>query len=172
MIVELEKLSDSAQRIYGEEDIAIRDATDADQKIRYQIELLARRSGETFYFNAKLQGTLSTQCHKCLKPAEFEVDTAFDLIVQRGETKSTEGEAYTHDEYIYIPIGQQDISLDQYIYENLVINIPMRILCDDGCKGLCPNCGADLNTDTCSCSPQTDTRWDALKTLKNKLPKS
>ena len=172
MIVELEKLSDSAQRIYGEEEIAIRDAADVERKIKYRIELLAKRSGETFYFNVKLQGTLSTQCHKCLKPADFEVDTAFDLIVQRGDIESTEESNYTHDEYIYIPIGQQDITLDQYIYENMVINIPIRILCDDGCKGLCPDCGADLNTDTCSCSQQIDPRWNALKTLKNKLPKS
>jgi len=172
MIVELEKLSDSAQRIYGEEDIAIRDAADVESKIKYRIELLAKRSGETFYFNAKLQGTLSTQCHKCLQPADFEVDTEFDLIVQRGDVESTEESNYTHDEYIYIPIGRQDISLDPYIYENMVINIPMRILCEDGCKGLCPDCGADLNTDTCSCRQQTDPRWNALKTLKNKLPKS
>jgi uncharacterized protein len=172
MIVELEKLSDTAQRIYGEEDVDIRDATNSERKVRYRLDLVAKRSGETFYFNAKLLGTLATQCHKCLKPADFEVDTTFDLIIQRGELESVEESNYSHDEYIFIPIGQQDITLDQYIYENLVINIPMRILCDDACKGLCPNCGADLNIEPCSCRQKTDPRWDALNALKNKLPKS
>ncbi len=172
MIVELEKLSDTPRRICGEEDISIRDATDTDRKIRYRIELLARRSGETFYFNSKLRGMLSTQCHKCLKPTDFEVDTDFDLIVQRGEAEVSEDNGYTHDEYIFIPIGQHDIALDQYIYENLVINVPMRILCDEQCKGLCPDCGADLNIEPCSCNQENDPRWDALKSLKNKFPKS
>lgn len=172
MIVELEKLSDTPRRIYGEEDISIRDATDTDRKIKYRIELLARRSGETFYFNSKLRGTLSTQCHKCLKPTDFEVDTDFDLIVQRGEAGVSEDSSYTHDEYIFIPIGQQDITLDQYIYENLVINIPMRILCNEQCRGLCPECGADLNIEPCSCNQETDPRWNALRSLKNKFPKS
>jgi uncharacterized protein len=172
MIVELDKLSDAPQRIYGEEDLSIQDATDAERTIRYRIELLARRGGETFYFNGTLQGTLSTQCHKCLKPTDLGVDTQFDLIVQRGEAESTEEGDYSHDEYVYIPIGQQDIRLDQYIYENLVINIPMRILCEEDCKGLCPDCGADLNIEACTCNQKTDPRWEALKSLKNKLPKS
>jgi len=172
MIVELDKLSDTPRRIEGEDDLHIRDISDADRKIRYRSDLLARRSGETFYFHAKLRGILSTQCHKCLKPTDFEVDTEFDLIVQRAEAEAVEESGYSHDDYVFIPIGQQDIRLDQFIYENLALNIPMRILCNEECKGLCPNCGADLNVEECSCSRQEDPRWHALKSLKKKLPKS
>ncbi|MFH1756381.1 MAG: DUF177 domain-containing protein [Candidatus Latescibacterota bacterium] len=62
--------------------------------------------------------------------------------------------------------------MNRYIYENLIINIPIRILCDEGCKGLCPDCGADLNSNPCSCIRTTESRWDALKSLKNRFPKS
>jgi uncharacterized protein len=53
--------------------------------------------------------------------------------------------------------------------EALVLALPAKVVCSDSCKGLCPQCGQDLNLGECSCTPvETDSRWDRLKELELK----
>ncbi|NIM19507.1 MAG: hypothetical protein GTO51_03900 [Candidatus Latescibacteria bacterium] len=172
MIVDLDRLSESPEKICSEEVVSIRDVLDAERKIECLVDVTARKSGETFYFQTKLHGTLSTQCHKCLQPTDFGIDTAFEVVVQRGGTAKAGTDRAVEEDFVYLPIGEQEFSLDQHIYENLVVNIPMQIICREDCKGLCPICGANMNKDPCTCERSGDSRWDALKSLKDKLPKS
>jgi len=54
--------------------------------------------------------------------------------------------------------------LDDFINEQIVLARPMKHLCSENCKGLCPRCGANLNEETCQCKEERmDPRWDALK---------
>jgi len=53
--------------------------------------------------------------------------------------------------------------------EQFYLALPMKPLCREDCKGLCPRCGEDLNVKGCGCVIETaDPRWEALKTLKQK----
>jgi uncharacterized protein len=67
---------------------------------------------------------------------------------------------------IYLPAGENELSLDQLIFENLVADMPIQIRCNDECKGLCSGCGTNLNTETCDCKPEADSRWDELRSLR------
>ena len=59
--------------------------------------------------------------------------------------------------------------LAEIIREQVILSIPMKMLCDENCKGLCATCGADLNKNKCSCDKsKTDNRWAALAQLKPK----
>ena len=59
------------------------------------------------------------------------------------------------------------IDLAGIILEQLVVNLPIKPLCSDGCKGLCPKCGANRNTETCGCvDDDVDPRFEILKKLK------
>jgi uncharacterized protein len=48
--------------------------------------------------------------------------------------------------------------------------VPHFVECRPDCKGLCPRCGANLNDGPCTCPPETDVRWDALKRLSDEPP--
>jgi uncharacterized protein len=48
--------------------------------------------------------------------------------------------------------------------------VPEYSLCNEGCRGICPRCGTDLNTGSCSCEPESDPRWAGLDKLKATLP--
>jgi uncharacterized protein len=50
----------------------------------------------------------------------------------------------------------------------LLLNIPMRILCKEDCRGLCPKCGRNRNTNSCDCVEEAiDPRWEGLKGLRD-----
>jgi uncharacterized protein len=94
------------------------------------------------------------------------------MVVHRGGADKAREDETEVDDYVYIPVGEQQLSLDQYLFENLIVNIPMRIVCSEDCRGLCPKCGVNLNEESCNCPPAVDSRWEGLAALKKKLPKS
>jgi uncharacterized protein len=53
--------------------------------------------------------------------------------------------------------------------EQVLLAVPLKVICRQDCKGLCPQCGKNLNTESCSCAEPTDERWSALKELREKL---
>lgn len=69
------------------------------------------------------------------------------------------------DEYI---IADEDgyVDLDEVFLEELLLQLPTKLLCKENCKGLCPKCGVDLNKSSCSCShKEIDPRLEVLKAL-------
>jgi uncharacterized protein len=57
------------------------------------------------------------------------------------------------------------VPFEPFIEEQLQLELPLKALCRDDCKGLCPHCGADRNAAPCTCAPPPDERWKSLKTL-------
>ncbi len=64
----------------------------------------------------------------------------------------------------------ESIDIEDLVRQALVLAVPAKILCSDGCKGLCTRCGADLNAGPCKCGPGRDGPFGALRDLKNKEP--
>ena len=59
------------------------------------------------------------------------------------------------------------IEWGEIVRQQLLLVVPIAPRCKDDCKGLCPVCGCDRNTEICACvTKQTDPRWDALKNIK------
>jgi uncharacterized protein len=60
--------------------------------------------------------------------------------------------------------------LEDVLREQVLLAVPLKAICREDCKGLCPQCGKNLNLETCSCDNAiTDPRWGALKDLRSKL---
>ncbi len=60
--------------------------------------------------------------------------------------------------------------LEDVLREQVLLSLPARTLCSPDCKGLCPRCGHNLNTDPCTCEdPSSDPRWSALSDLRSRL---
>jgi len=65
---------------------------------------------------------------------------------------------------------ERSIPLRQMAIEQILLSIPMKPLCDDGCLGLCPRCGANLAREKCACDQSvTDDRWNALRGIREEL---
>ena len=98
------------------------------------------------------------QCDRCAAPAEKQISVpmAHTLVA----SLNSEDDA---DAYIVVPDGKLD--LEQLTWENLMLFLPSKLLCRDDCKGICPQCGKNLNEGTCECKKEIDPRFAALLDL-------
>jgi uncharacterized protein len=117
-----------------------------------------------------LGGTLELTCSRCLEPFGLPVESEFDLrYVPRSENRG-EGEReceIQEDDLTTAFYADDQIDLGQLMGEQFQLALPMKPLCADDCRGLCPHCGTNLNTGACNCR-QTwdDPRLAALKAFK------
>ncbi len=165
----LEEERDGRGSLTAEEPVTVTDAFDTQRTVDCRIELSWERHGGVFFFHGGLAGELPTQCHLCLEEVPTPMNGNFDVVVRKGGVRGSnddEGGVETKD-LVTLPPSQYEFSFDQYIIENLIVNIPMQIICKEDCKGLCPQCGINRNQSSCDCTDTADPRWDALRKLKN-----
>ncbi len=66
----------------------------------------------------------------------------------------------------FVLIDNYQLPLDELVEEDLLLSQPLKVLCKEDCRGLCPQCGTDLNQGTCGCQQDTvDPRLQILKQL-------
>lgn len=119
---------------------------------------ISKTTGDGYALRLRFEATLTGPCMRCLEPARptFTVDAR--EISQPGETDELSSE--------YVDRGVLD--LHQWAREALALALPAKLLCDAGCAGLCPSCGANLNT----AGPahvhesEPDPRWAQLSKIR------
>jgi uncharacterized protein len=96
------------------------------------------------------------------------VEIPFDLFYAPADASAGQaGERELRERDLDFAVYENDqIDLDELVLEQLELSLPSRVLCREECRGLCPQCGADLNVEQCDCKPQIDPRWRALADLK------
>lgn len=124
---------------------------------------LFRQVGDNIYVTADVDTTLLVECRRCINPFEVDITTTLGLLFSLGN-KSSEPDA---DDERYYDGETLDISED--VRRALVLEIPTWSLCSETCKGLCPECGADLNTAECSCEMTDETSVPAPNALSAQL---
>jgi uncharacterized protein len=89
-------------------------------------------------------------------------------VLHRGE-RATLPESVEEDDFVTIPVAGEGIyDLFPRVREALILEIPIKLLCREDCKGVCRTCGANLNSGDCGCSSEAgDPRWGALKNFLN-----
>ncbi len=126
---------------------------------------------QQFRLEGRVTTTLELWCGRCLEPFTLPVDAAFDLRFLphselAAEHKKPEREI-EDDDLATTFYENEQIDLGQLMQEQFYLALPMKPLCRDDCRGLCPLCGTNLNRATCDCNSQwEDPRLAALKALK------
>ena len=97
--------------------------------------------------------TLTALCDRCAEEFSRDVSQHFThLLVKELENED--------DDFIEVPTGELD--LDELIREDIILDLPYVFLCSEDCKGLCSQCGANLNKNPCACKQPIDPRLSAL----------
>jgi uncharacterized protein len=125
------------------------------------------RIGERFRLEGSVASTLVVACSRCLEPYRVPVEAQFDLSYAPHAENTGEGELEVEDDDLTTAFYRDDvIELDQLIREQFYLALPMKPLCTDECKGLCPQCGKNLNAGPCDCRDEwEDPRLAALKSV-------
>jgi uncharacterized protein len=116
---------------------------------------------------------LEIPCARCLDPVPYTVDRSFELLFRPQSVNAGPDEAEMQDKDAEIAYYQGDgVALEEILREQILLALPIKAVCRDECKGMCPQCGKNLNTGECRCEAVADDpRWDALKGLRDKLSK-
>lgn len=123
----------------------------------------------------RLSGELSTSlelsCARCLEPVAENVKRKFDLLYRPlGADAGREELSVTGAEAEISYYQGEGLLLEDAVREQVLLAVPLKVICREDCKGLCAHCGTNLNLEQCSCSePMEDPRWTALKDLRGKL---
>lgn len=121
--------------------------------------------------NGDLRARLLLGCSRCLKEFQSDIDTDFSVIYMPGNEKETEKELKPGDLEVNYLDGHE-LDTTEILLAQLSLEVPIKPLCREDCKGLCPKCGADLNASACACvsgeEAKTDSRFAKLKDFKVK----
>ena len=118
-----------------------------------------------------LSAGLELQCARCLDPVPQRVDREFELLYRPLGVDAGRDELSVTDAEAEIGYYQgEGILLEDVLREQVLLALPLKITCREDCKGLCPQCGKNLNLELCSCEvlPE-DPRWAALKEIRSRL---
>lgn len=117
------------------------------------------KQGDIFVLRAECTSVLYYDCGTCLTPVSCNISFSVDETFTSSEI---DGEK---DQWQFIG---KIIDIKEAIYMNLIMNIPMKLVCVDDCKGLCFKCGKNLNEGDCSCDRvPKDPRFEVLYSLFN-----
>jgi uncharacterized protein len=124
---------------------------------------------DKFRLVGRVKTELELPCSRCLEPYRMPIDTPFELRYLPATDASSETEREIEEEDLETSYYRDDqIDLNELLREQFYLALPMKPLCQEGCKGLCPQCGTNLNTGTCDCADGwVDPRLAALRDLKN-----
>jgi uncharacterized protein len=122
----------------------------------------------------KVATNLEILCARCLEPVHYPIQRDFDLLYRpAGSDSDADTEVELKDRDAAISYYEGDgLELKDVLQEQMLLEVPIKTVCREECKGLCPHCGKNLNASECECAKTVnDPRWDALKDLKDKLHK-
>jgi len=141
---------------------------DFDFETPLQAEVKIRRAGRSVLMTGKVQTTLRLQCIRCLKEFSYPLSTTFELTLHPLKEAPSEEETELGSEEMESSFFEGgEIHLSEIACEQIFLEIPYQPVCQEGCKGLCPICGKDLNLSSCECvKEELGSGFSALKKLK------
>ena len=133
-----------------------------------EVKLSIQEIGSEYFCQAFLTAPVEVECCRCLTLFDDELTSDFNFSVKIGEGASVLSSDGEESDVIKLEVGKYVADLNDVIREALILALPIKPLCDPDCRGLCPNCGINLNEETCKCtSAEIDDRWEDLKDLSH-----
>jgi len=114
-----------------------------------------------FRFKIRISTKAHYTCDRCLDEFDQDFEIMIEQIYQLGHSELDEDE-----EIELLPEDTREIDISPAISEAFLINRPIKLLCNETCRGLCVDCGTNLNHEKCNCADKKiDPRFEKLKSL-------
>ena len=152
MIIDLHELlqEDNGNRSYHLQlEADVFETSTASYKIKdYGLQLSFHNEGKK-HISSRCEGfvVLEIPCDRCLEPVDYKID--IDYFKDLDMNKTAEEKIAELDEDYYLEGTSFDTEV--LIHNEVLVNLPMKVLCRENCKGICNRCGANLNMGSCKC---------------------
>ncbi|MFC2088001.1 DUF177 domain-containing protein [Calditrichota bacterium] len=128
---------------------------------KLQISVYIDKFEDSFRFKISITTEIIQQCDRCLNEFRSSFDNTIEQIYQLGSGVFDEDE-----DFEILPVAKKEIDISKAIYDVFLINLPIKKVCNESCRGLCPVCGKNLNKQKCNCIKENiDPRMEKLKSF-------
>jgi len=132
-------------------------------------DLELNKTGEELIVSGEVTTEVELQCGRCLKIFKRELALPVEVVYHPLEEIGVERHELRDDELDMGFYKGEELDLQELVKEQLLLNIQMKPLCNEECKGLCPRCGTDLNMGQCDCEEkEVDPRLEVLRNFLKK----
>lgn len=134
------------------------------------ISVIARKEPDHIRVDATVSSSARIECSRCLENYDSDMKSEFTIYYREEDSEYNDEEVELSErDLVSSSYSGNEIDLGPEIAEQLLMEIPVKPLCREDCKGLCPTCGADLNRGACDCGRGTyNPKFSALKDFKVK----
>lgn len=131
-----------------------------------EVDLTVIRTGDRLHLKGKVAILVKLECSRCLTNFRKRIQDGFEVFVSFIPQRLTEGIASWDEEFLAVSTDAHTVDITELVREVILLAIPIKPLCQEDCKGLCPVCGRNLNEGDCDCHrKRIDPRWAALGKL-------
>lgn len=171
MRIELEKLQGGKggfAHVYQPEEL-----NPVDERVRVtqpaEVKGNVNQAAHEVFVSGHVETRAQLECDRCLQLVELPVSADFALeYITGSDYESSSAAALSEEELAVSVFDGESIDVDEIVKEQILLAVPARTLCREECKGICPECGTDLNARQCNCADEeVDPRWAALQSFKN-----
>ena len=130
-----------------------------------QVGAVAELVGGEIRIRGHFDTVLGISCDRCLGPVEMPIDRDFDLFYRSVASIARDEEIEVPEDEMEVGFySGEGVELNDVITEQVILAVPMKVVCGPDCRGLCPTCGANRNSEPCGCPPaEPDSPFAALK---------
>lgn len=133
----------------------------------YELKLSFRNEGKK-HISCRCEGCviLMIPCDRCLEPVEYKIDIDYFKDVDLNKTPEQRVEELDEEAYL----DGTTFDFEVFIYNEILVNLPMKVLCRNDCKGVCNRCGTNLNMGFCKCDKtELDPRMSKILDVFNQF---
>jgi len=117
-----------------------------------EVRIRIAKAGSKYILEGSFSGGFRLRCDRCLVPYHRDLDSEFRVFLTLKDPVTTETELEVLDEDLEVDFLQgMEVDVDDIIQEQIYLSLPMKLLCTESCRGLCSQCGLNLNQERCSC---------------------
>ncbi len=142
-------------------------------RLRCHVELV---DGTTVHVRGRLLGRVEVECGRCLERYSVSADHELDLFfLPRAAEQPQEQEEEVELTDREVVVGYHDgvrLDLGEVVREQLFLSLPLKRLCREDCRGLCPSCGKNRNVGECGCPPPEEPEDPRLSPLRRLIDKN
>jgi len=118
-----------------------------------KVNAVAELRGAEIHVRGHLGTNLEASCDRCLGPVVMPVERDFDLYYRPVSSIARAEEVELPEDELEVGFfSGNGFEFDDVVTEQVILSVPMKMICKTDCRGLCPVCGSNLNVEKCGCS--------------------
>jgi uncharacterized protein len=167
MLLDLSRLRGGVEHVERQYEASVLARVDDEFRVSSAVDLVAdvQKDAQKVRLSGRVRATLALECSRCLEPYQVPIDAPFDMLMLPLSADAHEAEREVGQEDLGVSFYKDDVlDLGEVMREQIYLALPMKPLCRQDCRGLCPVCGKNRNHEACSCQAEwIDPRMEPLK---------